>query len=131
MAFCMCDSSDDGKVFDEMKFALNAIPETLINMLQVRSCLPGLLSVSHSRITERRIPASYRKVPNRCRGFVCSSGRGARQHYRLAECYRHLAAGSGAFREQRLFGRRNSKDQVCPDGPLGYIPSWGAVTHLW
>jgi hypothetical protein len=25
------------KVFDEMEFALNAIPETLINMLQVRS----------------------------------------------------------------------------------------------
>ena len=32
-----------GKVFDEMKFALNAIPETLINMLQVRNCFQDLL----------------------------------------------------------------------------------------
>ena len=36
------------KVFDEMKFALNAIPETLLNALQVRSCFQDLPLVSDS-----------------------------------------------------------------------------------
>jgi len=37
-----------GKVFDELKFALNAIPETLINMLQVRGFFQGLLPTPKS-----------------------------------------------------------------------------------
>ena len=36
------------KVFDEMKFALNAIPETLINILQARSCFQDWLPMSNS-----------------------------------------------------------------------------------
>ena len=55
----MRDYLTNRKVFDEMKFALNGIPETLINMLQVgvarKACYRFLIHTLQSAVSLRRI----------------------------------------------------------------------------
>jgi len=48
-------------VFSEMKFALNALPETLINMIQVRpgEVMPSSLTIP---LVVSRFPPANRKV---------------------------------------------------------------------
>jgi hypothetical protein len=119
------------KVFDELKFALNTIPETLINMLQVHSRLRAPFQLPDPSITEHCLLTPYREVPPRRRGFARSPCRGARWYYRSTKCNCHLATGAHALCEQFCFCCLHSQDKIRVDGPLYHVPSRGIVAHLW
>ena len=112
-----------------MKFALSALPETFINMLQVRKALATLNPILIPSL-ELCITPSYRKIFEQRRGESSTSSRSTIKNSRLPIMHRHLAAGPRRGKPS-FISCFDSKTQVPALGFVTQFPRGRTVPHLW